>query len=597
MKKIALATLGLFCSAAFAQTDYQGRPFVTQKAPVLKFEARNTPLLRGVDYAFAEQTARGVALFERFPQFSLRDRNIHLYGPWYNSDAANGHFTRGVTSVVAMPRYREGPTDIRSIPYTQKNMLWGDPVFWSSAARLADKLAAQNPNDERIAPLRTFANERKFVPHDAAFLELGRNVWREERLSLDAKGQGVKYPTIDIEGTGGWEHQRTSFGLLYRGMAEEAAKDGVQIVPQTYGQWTFEVGAVHFSMRQGGTGDPEYLMPERDFFAAPDPTLKIINETGGALAMDGYMQAIWGNEPFYKGNGEGALLLQDGKPVWNDIQKTTLYGQEIRLEPGEAAHCMQDIYRQAVRMYLMHHRLAGEYPASSYLRKEFLKNVRLSAWTRYTNEGLQGIEQNDRPLPGWLIENLSLMYFFTADDLVAWSSETNVVPGPPGADYTAFDKYNTHGMVEFLIKAAHRYSAFDALHQGSFEWCWFRLPMVNKNESDGERYEQKPIVFGKIRRFQNRLWLELFAFWPALDNKSAKFQIWAEKDGQRSPVYNIELPDGRSSFYDAWQLPEQFQKLEGKDIYLRFQDLLGQTRTWRGDWRQHVEETAVAFKK
>lgn len=570
--------------------DYQGRPFVTQAAPILKFERRRAPRPFGIDYPFAEQTARGVTLFNRFPAFALSDRQIHLYGPWFDSEAANGHFTRGVTSVVAMPRYREGPTDIRNIPYNRKTMLWGDNVFWASALRLADKLAAQNPKDERIAPLRTFGNEHRFVPHDAATLELGRNVWREERLSLDAKGQGVLYPTIDIEGTGGWEYQRTSFGLLYRGLAEEAAKDGVKIIPQTYGQWTYEVGAVHTSTRQGGKGEPEYLLPEKDFFAAPDPTLQICNETGGALTMDGYMQAIWGNEPFYQRNADGTLRLENGKPVFNDLKKTTLYGQEFTLEPGEAEHCLQDIYRQAVRMYLMHHRLAGQYPASSDLRKPFLKNVRISAWTRYTNEGLQGIQQNDRPLPGWLIEALSQMYLFTADDLIAWSSETNTPPGPLGGDYSKYYQHNTFGMVEYVIKAAHRYSALEPLHRGDFQWCWFHLPMLEKNQTDGERPDQKPIAFGKIRTFEGKPWLELFALWPALDNQATDFKIWVDKDGRRSPAYTVRLANGRTSFYDAWQLPTEFSKLEGKHIYLQFKDLMGQARTWRGDWRVEVDD-------
>ncbi len=581
------------CAAPQPVADYQGRPFVTQAAPVLNFERQLAPHLRGIDYPFAEQTARGVALFSRFPTFSLGDRRIHLYGPWYDNDAANGHFNHGITSVVDMPRYREGPTNMLNIPYNKKTMLWGDNVFWDSALRLADQLAAQNPNDERLAPLRILGKEHRFVSHEAAYLELGRNVWREERLASDAQGKGVMYPTIDIEGTEGFEFQRNALGWLYKGMVEEAAKDGIQIVPETYGQWTFEVGALYTSMKQGGNGDPEYLLPEKDFLAAPDPTVQVVNETGGALSMDGYMQAIWGNEPFYKRNAAGSLLMADGKAVFNDIDKTTLYGQEIPLEPGEAEHCLQDIYRQAVRMYLMHHRFAGQYPASSDLRKEFLKNAKISAWTRYTNEGLLGITQNDRPLPGWLIETLTQMYLFTADDLVAWSSETNAPPGPLGGDYTKYDKYNTHGMVEFLIKGAHRYSVLDTLHHGDFRWCWFHLPVVNKNESDGERPYQKPIVFGKIRTFEGKPWLELFASWPALDNQSATFKIWVDKNGQHSPAYTIQLANGRTTFYDAWQLSPNLQNLEGKDIYLRFEDLTGQTRTWRGDWRATID-TSIA---
>jgi len=53
----------------------------------------------------------------------------------------------------------------------------------------------------------------------------------------------------------------------------------------------------------------------------------------------------------------------------------------------------------------------------------------------------------------------------------------------------------------------------------------------------------------------------------------------------------VQLANGRSYFTDAWQLPTRFNNLEGKDIWLRFKDPMGKTRTWRGDWRAPVDET------
>src|SRR3954462_4017766 len=91
--------------AAAADLDYDGHPFVTQSAPVLKFERRQAPRLEGIDYPFEEQTAHGVALLSRFPAFTLSDRRIHVDGPWYDTEAANLHFTRGITTVGAIPRY------------------------------------------------------------------------------------------------------------------------------------------------------------------------------------------------------------------------------------------------------------------------------------------------------------------------------------------------------------------------------------------------------------------------------------------------------------------------------------------------------------
>ncbi len=596
-----LFSLGLFSGAANAAPleghDFGGRPFVTQRAPTLNFERKKAPAFDGIDYPFAEQTARGVALFARFPEFNLSDRRIHVSGPWYDSAAANLQFSRGITSVEAMPNFRldDAKTNIRAISHTHKWQLMGDPLFWSAAKKLADEFQAANPNDERIAPLRLLADEHKMAPHEGAYLALGREIWNSERFATDAAGKGVLYPCIDIELTGGFEFQHQCQGWLFRGMAQAARENGVEIIPQTYGVWTFEVGAYYTSMRQNGAGDPEYLLPEKDFLAGPDPLFNIVNEQSGAIAMDGYMQAIWGNEPFYKRNADGSLQMQDGAPVWNDISQTSAYGQEIPLEKGEAQHCLNDLYRQAVRMYLMHYRFAGEYPERSEVRKPFLKNARISAWTRITNEGLQGIEHNDRPLPFWMLETLTQMYLFSADDFVVWSSDTNVPAPPLGADNSKVWPYNAHGTVEAIVKGAHRYGALDELHRDNapFTWCWFHLPTVDKNQSEGERPYQKPIVWAKIRSFQQQPWLELFAAFPALDNQSTEMKIWIDKNGQRSKAYTIHLKDGRSNFYDAWQLPSQFKNLESKDIWLRFTDAAGKVRTWRGDWRAPVDENVA----
>ena len=396
------------------------------------------------------------------------------------------------------------------------------------------------------------------------------------------------YPAIDIETTGGWEHQRNCFGWLYQGLAQGAQEQGLKTVPMLYGQWQFSVGCFWESMRQGGNGEPEYLRPEMDFLAGPDPTLVACQENHGILSMDGYQQAMWGREPFYQGHPDGSLRLVNGLPAWSDLKTTTAYGWSLALEPGEARQCLDNLYRTALRMYLQHHRRAGQYPAHSDLRKPFLTNCKIGAWSRYSNEGLQGIKQNDRPLPGWLLDLLIGMYLFTADDVVLWSSDMNFIPGPLGGNYTNAWRYNAHGVLESVVKAAHRYSALDPLHasEGRYQWCWFNLPVVNKNETPGERYFEKPIAMGKLRAFEGHTWLELFVAWPALDQTSHTFKVWLDKDGQRSNAYTIQLAHGRTCFYDAWQLPDSFAGLEGQHVWLRTTDLLGVQRTWRGDWRQ-----------
>lgn len=582
---------GLTAALGAAPLDYDGHPFVTNAAPVLQFERKTAPNLRGIDYPFAEQTAHGIALLSRFPEFKLSDRRIHVDGPWYDDEAANLHFTRGIATVGAIPRYREiddAPTNVRRLHQFRKWSLMTDPMWWGHATRLLKKLEALDPADPRLPALRAFGEGHYFTNDAPAYRELGRHVFESERWPTDVEGRFVGYPAIDIECTGGWEHQRDCFGWLYQGLAEAAQKRGLRIVPLLYGQWQFSVGCFHESMRQRGAGDPEYLLPEKDFLAGPDPTLVACQENDGILSMDGYQQAMWGQEPFFKRNPDGSLRLENGLPVFNDRTHTTAYGWQLRLEPGEAKQCLDNLYRTALRMYLQHHRRAGAYPADSELRKAFLSRCRIGAWSRYTNEGLQGIEQNDRPLPGWLLDLLVGMYLFTADDITLWSSDMNFLPGPPGGNYTNTWRYNAHGVLESVVKAAHRYSALDPLHAAPdpFRWCWFNLPVVNRNETPGDRYFEKPIAMGKLRRFEGRPWLELFVAWPALDHTSKSLEVWLEKDGRRSAPYHIELAHGRTYFLDAWQLPDDWQDLEGKDVWIAGTDLLGVKRTWRGDWRK-----------
>lgn len=589
----------LFClliaalpSAHTAQlTDYDGHAFVTNSAPVLKFVRKVQPTLTGIDYDFAEQTAHGVALLSRFPEFKLSDRRIHIDGPWYDSDAANLHFTRGIASIGAMPRYREkenAPTNLRKLPQFQKWSLMTDPVWYAAAARLVKKLEQENPADTRIAALRFLSKKHCYTNNEAAYRALGRYAFESERWPTDKKGEFVGYTAIDIETTEGFVHQRNCNGWLYQGMAEAAREHGLQIVPMLYGQWQFSVGCFYESMRQGGKGDPEYLLREKDFLAGPDPTLVACQQNGGILSMDGYQQAMWGSEPFFKRNADGSLALRDGKPVFNDLKETSAYGWKLRLERGEAKHGLDDIYRTALRMYLQHHRRAGQYPADSALTKPFLSNCKIGAWSRYSNEGVQGIQQNDRPLPGWLLDLIIGMYLFTADDITLWSSDMNFYPGALGGNYTNAWRYNAHGVLESVVKAAHRYSALDPLHAvgGKFQWCWFNLPVVNKNETPGDRYFEKPIAMGKLRQFEGHTWLELFAAWPALDGTSKELKVWIEQNGKRSPAYTIQLRHGRTYFLDAWQLPDDFKNLEGQHVWLSGTDLLGVQRTWRGDWRK-----------
>ena len=571
---------------------------MTTPAPNLKFERRSAPRLRGIDYDFPEQTAQGVCLFSRFPDFTLSDKQILAGGPWYSTVGANGHFTHGITTIEAKPAYRDPlnvTTNAYNLPYTQKHELLNDPQVWDYAGKLADELAAVNPNDARIPALRTMANDHAMSNDQAAFTALGSRIWQSER-GIDSKNQGMKYFFLDVEQTGGWEYQRNCFGWMDQGAAASALAAGIVLAPCSYSQWTGMISTYYGSTIDSTTGLPSYLSSTNNPIANDDPTLHACNTGGGNLQMTPYMSYVWGNEPFYKRNADGSLQLSGGQPVFNntnnktDVPTTTCYGCQLPLNANEAQLCVQQIYDQAGSMYMTRHFFAAQYPANSTLCQSFLTNTRGAGWLRYTNEGVYDwqnnpiIPQNDRPLPGWEFELIMALHLFIEDAVVTWSSDMDPCL-PLGGDNKGYWPYNNHGVVEYMIKAMHRYSILDPLHQGTFQWCWFHLPVVSYNTADGERYYQKPLAFGKIRTYNGQPWLELLVAWPTLDNQSADLKVWIEKDGNRSPTYTIQLANGRSYFLDAWQLPVGFSGLEGKHVKLQFKDQMGVTRTWCGDYR------------
>lgn len=567
--------------------DFQGHAFVTQAAPVLQFQRRTSPNLNGIDYDFPEQTAKGAAVLSRFPSFNISDKRIHTMGPWYNNDLANLHFARGMTTIVGLPGFRASdsvPTTVRKIAPHRKWELSTDPLFWGHATQYANLLEAANPSDPRIASLRTFGINHSFSDDRSAYIELGRYVWAQESWPLDINGNYVLYPSCDIEVT--WNgNLRNSIGWIYEGMVQAASDKGLKCIPNLYGGYTWQANLFADSYRQNGTGEPNYLLPDRDPLAYSDPLLKACQDNAGIVPMDGYTQAIWTRAPLYKRNGDGSLQLSGGLPVYNDITQGTAYGTTLTLESGESKAYLDNVYRRFTSLYMHLYRMAGQYPADNSIRKSFLSNCRIGAWSRVTNEGLLGIAQNDRPLPDWQMEMESAMNIFTADDIIYWSSDFNHTAGPMGADYSSTWQYNTEGVMENIVKAAHRYSVLDPIHSSDFKWCWFDLGVVNQNETAGDRYFEKPIMMGKLRVFEGHPWLELFIAWPALDGTPKSFKVWMDNGSQKSSAYTVQLQNGRSYFYDAWQLPDTFLNSNGQDVWIRCNDMLNVQRTWRGDYR------------
>lgn len=575
--------------------DFENRPFIRQSAPTIPYASRLKPYLTGIDYGFSQQTAKFVALFKRLPPFTLRDRFIHMMGSWYNSASANSHFTRGITSMTTLPELRidGSPQDVRALPFERKNEFLSDEVFWDYALILANELQNSNPSDARIPILRQFGTKpgNKATANEAAFVALGRRMWEGERGTTSFNGKGIKYWTIDIEYTDGWDIQRIYQGYIYKGFCQRAAEDGQAVVPIAYANATFIINVFTPSDINPSTGLPHYMDADRDPYPADDPLTNTFNIYGGVLTTDGYLRAIWDEQPFYQRNNDGSLVILVGQPVMvNNRPNLTVYGQTVSSEEGESDQCLQDIYIHATRLYMMHHNAAGSYPSVSTQRKSFLANCKLGSYQRYTNEGMDRISQNNRPVPFWITVQWTLLDLFTMDHEFCWGIEWNHPPKGLGEKDPRNVPYSSDGVVEAIAHAAHRYSVNDPIHQGNFKWCWFNLPMYARNTGEGHRYYQKPIIFGKIRPNSSKAILEIIIAYPGSDNNVTDFTIWVDDGTTKSLGYTARLQSGRKTYYDAFQLPDAFSyaDLEGKYIYISWLDLVGFRRYGRGDYREAI---------
>ncbi|MVM34965.1 hypothetical protein GO755_33365 [Spirosoma sp. HMF4905] len=574
--------------------DYEGNAFVRDSAPTIPFEAKVRPYLHGVDYYFPEQTAKGVTLYKRFPEFALADVKIHSMGPWFSDASANAQFSRGITTITTLPNFRNGgPQDVKSLPANRKNTMLPDDVFWVLSGSLANSLGSADPRYEALMAL---ANNHELIADENAYIELGRFAWQNQRYTNAIDGQFSRYLSLDIEISSPYTNYRLIVGWLYKGFCSAAAEAGFTIRPFTY-YGPEQVVIEGLSDRMGGSGDPEYLSEQFDFLANTlDPTIQAIAQFGGVFANDTYLQGIWGNEPLLMRDGNGTPQTDGGGFVlYNELSQTTAYGQTIPLEAGEAQKCLRDLYEQSTRLYLMNHRIAGQYPAQSGMRRSGLEGTKTGSFTRYTNEGVDGITHNDRPVPAWQLELFNALNLFLTQHLWCWGVDFNHEPDALGANHADTWYYGAYGVAESITKAAHRHAAFTNIQASAFKWCWFNLAMVNHMQTDGDGYHQKALCHAKIRNVNGTVWLEVLLAFPASDNRSTLFQVWVQQGSIQSEIFQCELPSGRHYFYDCFLLPSSFsyEQVEGENVYLTYPDTMNVPRYHRGDYRQSVDNVVA----
>ncbi|GAB3568921.1 hypothetical protein GCM10027578_22380 [Spirosoma luteolum] len=578
-------------------TDSEGRPFERSTAPTIPFEAKNQPYATGIAYSFPEQTAKGAALLKRFPPFQLTDARLHLMGPWYADADANAHFSRGVTTLAVLPNFRlpGSPQDASALPRTKKSVMYGDDTVRTYAYIFANEIGS---DDQRYPYLYDFTQGVLSAGSEAewAFESLGTRIWYGERSTVDQQGQGSAYVTFDLETTWPYDsslsmlYLRNCLGWLYLGFCSGAANEGHLIRPFNYGSYQMQI-ELDASSFAGPDGLPNYLQPEFDFLGGYSPLMDAMNRFGGVMAIDSYIQAIWGREPMLLRDGNGQPIPDgDGNVIFQDVASTVAYGQSLPLESGEAYRCIIDIYEQSIRLYLQLHRLADGYPSESGQRRAGLENVSAGAFTRFSNEGVNGIVQNDRPVPAWELELFNALNLFLAPELYAWGVDFNRDPVALGAYNAAWPTYQADGVAEQIIKAAHVHSAFGNIQNSRFKWCWFNLPIVSYFKIDGHKHGQKAICHGKLRDVNGTVWIELFLAFPLTDDRPTTFTVWIEQGGVQSQPYLCQLPNGRSYFYDAWQLPATFayDALTGANVWISYPDVFDVPRTHRGDYRLAV---------
>jgi hypothetical protein len=579
---------------AISGNDFLGNSFVTLPAPIIPFEVKARPYTFGIDYPFAEQTARGIVNFRRFPEFSLSDNKIHVSGPWYSDAYANAGFSRGITSITTFPNFRTAgaPQSIIYLPRHQKNDMIGDPVFHE----IARSLVNDNPNSPHADAWRDFGYNQRFTLDEGAYVEIGRQMWLQEQQLQDANNQGVMYLCVDLESTHPFDYVRHAIGWIYMGLCGAAAQDGMQVIPYLYSTGTQTTGVLGFSDRMYGTGDPLYLADEHDFLAGGDPLLQAMKLYNGVITVDTYIQAICGPEDMLERDESGNIYTDgEGKPIFTQRTQTTVFGVTVSLEPDEARRAVQDLYEQSTRLYLMNHRLAGGYPAYGGQRRESMIGVQSGSFTRNTQEGVDGIVQNDRPVPAWQMDLFNAINLFLSNHTWCWSVDFNHEPDQVGSDHTNVVAYQAHGPMESLIRAMHRHSAFSQIQTSAYKWCWFNLAMVNNMRGDGNSYAQKAIMHAKIRNVNGTAWLEALIAFPCTDGRPTRFRLWVDKNGVQSEPFECWLQNGRSYFYDAWPLPSDFSydQLEGADIYGDYLDVQNVDRYVRGDYRASLDGIRV----
>ncbi|WP_266362057.1 hypothetical protein [Tellurirhabdus rosea] len=601
--------------SSLAGEDYRGVQFTITTAPNLPAAPlRMYPNQADNEYTYQLQAATAAALIKRIPAFNLGGRKLLMTNPIYTNPGWDVTASRSIISRAQNNYDRLTPDRKHFFADTQVYehaaavaMNTGLPIeLRADAARFA----GTNGFAGRPIPVEVVAAVGAGWGPLPASIETAKEIGRSlfgQWLTDPYIGQ-AKYFIINVEqsgpspGTSGnyFIENLKMFAGVQAGMLERVnshfgAEAAGKIVFVPYGVATFQSGFSANSAPDGEGKPAFYARPGAYDNSVFMDTLKACE---GGMAVDSYIKGIWERD-FFQLDAQGRVQTEGGQPKWNEVAHNfTAGGRTYNIEALECQHAAHEYYGHFGKLFgVLWNLNGGAYPVSTTSRAADSVGIQAAAYTRHTAESMAYIaniphplmNQNNRPLPEWLVDFHAVGSMFLAKYYVHWAPPA-ARRTAPGVKYQEPDEdMPADAVFEYITKAAHRVSLVKDAVDADGKWVFFKHPYISQNKVDGEHFHQKPLVFGKLYTAANgKKCLAVYAAFPVQGmNQTTKVRLFANTGVANSSAYVIDVKGRRASLV-RFQLPDNMQNVEPKDIYCAFTDLAGTARIWRGDLRENV---------
>ncbi|GAB3955800.1 hypothetical protein GCM10028805_44000 [Spirosoma harenae] len=599
--------------------DYLNHSLVTSPAPVLSDGVRMAPRLTGNNYPFPVQTGLNAAFYKRIPPFSVHPSKVIIYpGGLYSNTDDNDFLTRGWTHTSESAKW-----DIDATYPQYRRAL--EMANYQAAYNAAQSLDNSDPRKQQLldwaGPLPAFEGTHILLSNqDAA--KLYAQFWYNTFKQNDWKGAGVDYFSVNHEvftprsGTGLEPYQQwyRQVGWISAEIIRLAALEGKTLPTCLTDQGNLAHAAPYFfDDNNSDINMPDYYSYTRieepfrgSSQSAPmgAPTdLGLLVKSGKAyVGVGSYVQHTWDDQSLFEKWSNGSYKLDSlGRLIWRtDVRTTSIGGQSAVLYNEDAYQSQLKFYGIFARyMANQYFRAGGVHLPRSDVRQPGFEAVKFSRQFRLDTEVQSGMtpadkgltdEQfatlNSRPLnPDWTEADAIGAYLFS-DYLRGWM-ETQ-----PKSALGSNNGGKSRASVEMYTKGWHLAAQLNWI----FDTPWTLVQpkhwvkeqgIVSPATNPDEQFYRKPILVGGLAIKDGHPTLWQYGWWPCQDvDKYTSVIIWVDKGaGQVSPGYEIRL-SGRKAFLDYWRLPDGFADAQPKHVYYQFKSLLGETITWRGDYRE-----------